>query len=147
MEILIISNRSFWRSKVICIWWLQWSFLNNSAYFSLFTSSPSSPTLRSPWWLMVLAAGSKLAVHLMSNVLYHSPLSRLSDLAAVFMQRQAWLSSRHAGPTLYIFHWLCNAKSMSTWPMKYWRLSFWNDSASILLSNFKPNSIQQYCRY
>lgn len=88
-------------------------------FLSLFTSSPSFlPSLPlsilSPLWLTVLAAGSKPAVHLTSNVLYHSPLSRLSDLAAALMHRHARLSSRH------IIHLslALSRKPTSTWPMK-----------------------------
>lgn len=112
----------------------DYSFLpNNSAHFSLFTSSPFSPTLHSPQWLMVLATDSKPAVHLTSNVLYLSTLSWLSDLAAALTQRQVWFPKRHAGHTFYISYWLGNAKSTS---LKDWSLTFWNNSAYILLFHF-----------
>lgn len=108
-------------------------------FFSLFTVSLSSLSLHSPRRLMVLAALSKPAVHLMSNVLYRSPLSHLSDLAAAFMHRHTCLSSRHIIHLSYSL----SRKPTLTWPMKYSSLGLCNDSAStILWFGFKQGCIQ-----
>lgn len=54
-----------------------------AVFFSFICLLAAPPTLLP----MVLATGSKLAVHPLSNVLYHSPPARLSDLAAARVHR------------------------------------------------------------
>lgn len=90
------------------------TFPNNRAFFPPCLCPLLLLSFRSPRWLTVLAAGSKPAVHLMSNVLYHSPLSRLSDLAAALVRRHAWLSSRH----VLRLSLALSRNPASTWPMK-----------------------------
>lgn len=96
------------------------------AFFFLFTSLPTSPHLRlsSPRWLMVLAAGSKPAVHFVSNVLYHSPLSL------------KWFSCRPHAQRCFAFKQTCRThiihlsltlsrKPTSTWPIKHSGSALW----------------------
>lgn len=75
---------------------------------------------------MVLAIGSKLAVHPLSNVLYHSPPARLSDLAAAHVRHDAGPFQQTRNTSI------CRLSHANLRRPDRWNIRLWSDSASVL---------------
>lgn len=90
-QILLYIKKSFLKVIFFPLKWFEQLF--SCLFPFLFLTAP-------PLLPMDLATGSKPAVHPMSNVLYHSPPARISDLAAAHVLRDAGLSSRHVAHLL-----------------------------------------------